>query len=203
MRRMTAFKQRGLEMKHTIIALLALFVLLSAGAVGARDSATFRYTLNGAVTGEDTTRSQIKNKNTVLWSSFNPGPALDISFFHAEEFDNGSGANCFAGGEFDGPFQILQERDGSALLHFYFEAFDNNGQGVHKYVLTLLGEYDDPLNFPPAQPGSGDSDVLFQSDAWDMTTEGRGQDRKVTCTGDSGEPGRQPFYTEINIERLD
>ena len=190
-------------MKHMIIALLALSVLLSAGAVGARESATFRYTLSGDVMGEDTTRSQIKNNNTVLWSSFNPGPALDISHFLAEEFDNGSGAGCFGGGEFEGSFQILQERDGSALLHFYFEAFDNNGQGDHKYVLTLLGEFDDPFNFPPAAPGSGDSDVQFQSDAWEMTTEGRGQDRKVTCTGDSGEPGRQLFHTDIDIQRLD
>lgn len=190
-------------MKHTITTLFTLFILISAGAAGARESATFRYTFSFGILGADTTRTQVKNRNPVLWSSFNPDPTLDIGFLQAEIFDNGSGADCFQGGEFEGPFQIWQERDGTARLAFYFNASDTDGGGDHKYVLTLVGPYDDPTNFPPAAPGSGDSDVRILSDEWVLTTEGRGQDRRVTCTGDSGESGRQPFYTEVNIERLD
>ena len=183
----------------SITLLLAMLILLFAGPADSRESGTFHYLVAGNISGEDERGNQIKKKNTTLWVS-QPGMELNISFFQAENFKNGSGAVCFPGdpnpdGKYTGPFVVSQERDGSAHVDFYFRASGTNGSLDHKYRLELFGTFDDDTNFPPAVGPSG---VVMAASAWLMSTEGKGQDRKVTWTGD----GDSGFAATVTVTRI-
>ena len=180
--------------RTSIFLLLALLILVLAGPANARESGLFSFDAMGDVSGYDENRNTIKKKTTQLVSSWPPGMFLDISFFQAVNFKNGSGADCFPDGDYTGPFVVLQQRDGSARVDFYFVANGTDGSPDHKYVLQLFGTFDDPGNFPPALGSS----IIMSAPAWLMSTEGRGQARKVTCTGD-GDAG---FAATVAVTRI-
>jgi hypothetical protein len=187
-------QHRGFRFQVACIGVFSVLALLLAGPVSARETGRFHFSAIGDVVGEDEANNRLKKNNNVLWGSYPPGMALDISYFQAVNFQNGSGSDCFPDGVYSGPFVVSQENDGSALVDFYFVASGTDGSTDHKYVLHLLGTFDDPGNFPPITG----TPIVMSAPAWMMTTEGKGQARKVTCTGD-GDAG---FVATVTVTRL-
>ncbi len=78
-------------------------------------------------------------------------------------------------------------------VQFFFTAFGNDGTPDIKYQLEMFGTFDNPANWLP-DPGT--STTLNVTD-WKMGTEGKGQNRKISCTGDGGfGPG-----TSLKVDR--
>ena len=124
---------------------------------------------------------------------------LNISFFENMLYDNGSGSKCFPGDtpllddyHYEGPFGVWQDRDGTAHATFYFSANGTNDTEGHKYVLHLMGGFVPDIDFPLMDGGT----AIMVATHWEMSTEGRGQDRKNTCTGD------HPFDTDNEVRVL-
>ena len=74
----------------------------------------------------------------------------------------------------------MRENRGSPSAEFYFEAFGKDSSPGHKYVLHLNGFFIPEDNFAPAVSTT----VTMYATDWEMSTEGKGQDRKNTCTGE-------------------
>lgn len=178
-----------------VLLLLVPFILLLAGpAVASKhgESAWFDTVVWGDVTGEDRERELIlKKKNNTGLNVVRPGMELDLSFFHDQVYTNGSGIGgaCFPGapgleaGHYEAAFVTNQFQDGSARSDYFFKANGLDGSEGHKYWLQLFGTFSNPDNFVPSLEVDNGV-VTMSAPGWLMVTEGKGKDRKITCTGD-------------------
>ena len=91
---------------------------------------------------------------------------------------------------------IIQERDGSGSATAWIHgATANDGVTAVKYRLDVVGTFDFPENWPPVL---GTSNTL-RITGWEMSSEGKGQLKKVSCTG----TGVFASPTSIRVERTE
>jgi hypothetical protein len=166
-----------------VFLLLVPFTLLLLSPADAREWGTFGFKVGSNLVGTGEQRISIKKNNTTLQVT-RPPMDLDINFFKAMNFKNGSGSDCFPGGagldpgHYAGAFVVYQNQDGSAHADFFFIASGVDGREI-KYWLQMFGEFDEPNNVPPAVDTTVSAELFY----WQMVTEGRGKDRKFSCTG--------------------
>lgn len=142
--------------------------------------ATFRVTFSGDISGGPEERTQQMQPSSTQVVISKPGIALDLAYFQTAL---AGGGVCFSAGEFTGPFQIKTKKKNTPSLaesFFFFSATGSGGVTEIKYVMTMNGQFTDPTNWPPAV---GTQNTAIMTD-WELTTEGGGQNRKVSCTGE-------------------
>ena len=117
---------------------------------------------------------------------------LDLSFVGKSCFtDPVTGSSTFIGAMIISQPQKKAPEQG--YVQFFFTAFGNDGTPGIKYMLEMFGIFGDPANWLPA-PGT--ATILTVAD-WNMTTEGKGQNRKISCIG----PGTFATETTVRIFR--
>jgi hypothetical protein len=163
--------------KLKLLTIAAALVLVVASPADAREFASFMLSVYQGESnwgGPVTASTQIKKKMTQV--EVPQGMSLDISFFQVI----GGGTACFPDTvDYEGWF-VVRENRGSPRAEFYFKAFGKDSSPGHKYVLHLNGVFLPDDNFPPSE---GSTATMYATD-WEMSTEGKGQDRHNTCTGD-------------------
>lgn len=184
------------------LSMVMLFWSSLGVEAGGREEATFRATVSGDISGGPQSRAQVIRDNTTQIVISKPSMVLDLSYFRGVSFKApDDGADCFAAGSYGGAgnggsMHISQERDGSGLATAWIRgATANDGVSDLTYRLDMTGSYDDPNNWPPAL---GTSNTL-RIDGWEMSSEGKGQLKKISCTGS----GSFDNPTSILVERTD
>jgi hypothetical protein len=113
--------------------------------------------------------------------------AQRVDFYGGKYGDNPpDGATCFAGSApVSGMYRLFQ--DGSAEFSTYPEFFTADGNELQKYHFFLTGRHNVQSleGFPVAGPVSENNGnlVILDFDRAEITTEGRGQNRRRSCTG--------------------
>ena len=123
---------------------------------------------------------------------------LDLSFF-SDFFKNVGGENCFGyNTPLDGNLTamlISQEKDGSAIVGYWFTGFGDDGTTTEiNYLLWMFGEFDED-NWPPAETGD---ETTVNLTSWEMTTESK-KNKNISCTGS----GDFDDGTTIKVERTE
>jgi len=153
-----------------------------------RDDATY------SVTGFETLSFEMvvgeagpgKKNNKIQVNFAVPGP--NLSFFEElfDELDGEgtAGTNCFRGAPlaaFGDSMLISLAKDGTAFVQYFFEGFgDDESDTEIKYQLEMFGGF--VKN--PLPPVVGTTRMTFTD--WEMSTEGKGKNRMISCTGFGG-----------------
>ena len=146
---------------------------------GGSSDATFRVTFSGDISGGPETRTQKLQPSSTQVIISKPGIALDLTYFQTAL---AGGGICFSADEFTGSLQIKTEKKNTPSLaesFFFFHATGSDGVTEIKYVMTMNGQFTDPTNWPPAV---GTQNTAIMTD-WEIGTEGTGQHRRISCTG--------------------
>ncbi len=140
--------------------------------------ATFRVTLFGDVTGGLETRTY-KTQPSSTQVVLNDG--IDVELAYLQTAIAGGGI-CFSAGSYRGPMiisAVSKKNPSLAQCTFWFQATGSDGVTEIRYVLTMNGTFTDPDNWPSAV---GTQNTVILTD-WETKTNGKGQNRKVSCTG--------------------
>ncbi len=129
--------------------------------------ARFTVTFSDDVVGGGCSGNRITERSNQI--VINP-VVLDLVFFFAE-FEG----DCFVAASYSDVMAISEQKGGSALADFYFDAFTVSGD-VIRYRLQMFGTFaGDWL------PANGASSTINLTD-WEMGTDTKGP-RKNACTG--------------------
>ena len=111
---------------------------------------------------------------------------FDAGFAKSEDFINGKyaspdGAACFGESVMaSGAYRLYE--DGSAEFSTYPEFLTADSEEIQKYQFFLTGKHDvEPLE---SFPVTGAASVTLSFDRVEITTEGKGQNRRRSCTGE-------------------
>ena len=186
-----------LNRKRILVAgILAGLCLAATGAqAGPKESLPFSLVMTGDLSGYDSRTENIRGNHSPVWFG---GDFTLSAFFVGNHYGGKDGEECFDGGTFTGPIQITQQKDGSAQAMWFFHGFSDDGNKTDiKYVLTLV----DPSgwiggSFPPR-----DNSVTMIATEWEIHTEGKGQLRKVSCTGTGGLADGNPVDVTITVSQ--
>jgi len=123
--------------------------------------------------------------------------AKSVSFYGGKYGDN-DGLNCF--GESDwvsGAYTLHQ--DSSAEFGTFPEFKTADGEAIQKYEFYLTGEHNFDLKNQEF-PAEGEITVDLEFDRVEIGTEGKGQNRRRSCTG-VFPTNEYPFHAEATITR--
>lgn len=190
----------------TLALVTSVFLFSSTGAVqgggGGREEAVFVGEVFGDITGGPQARAQTIRDNTTQIVISKPSMRLDLTYFQGVTFKVADdGLDCFSDGLYGGPgeggsMHIIQERDGSGSATAWIHgATANDGVTDVKYRLDVVGVFDDETNWPPALATFN----TLRITGWEMSSEGKGKLKNVSCTG----AGVFPNPTSIRVERTD
>ncbi len=127
-----------------------------------------------------------KKINTIQVNFPGPGPNLGFfeEFFDELDTEGEAGTNCFRGAPLDAfgdSMLISLAKDGTAFVQYFFEGFGDDGSDTEiKYQLEMFGGF--VKN--PLPPVVGTTRMTFTD--WEMSTEGKGKNRMISCTGFGG-----------------
>ena len=156
------------------------------------EDATFEVQVFGDITGgpQERVNGISKSSNQVVVRDM----TLNLTFFKTALAE---GKNCFSAGTFTSTLAINQPKKkvpSQARFQFFFKAKGNDGTATEiKYLLEGQGTFDSPANWPPSK---GTTTTATFTD-WEMSTEGKGQNKKISCTGEGS------FAVVITVGRID
>lgn len=171
--------------RRILLSIAACAAIAATAAAGGRDEAQFTVTVMDDVSGGPETRLNVVRRSTDQVIISQPGITLDLSWFQSIRFKTeGDGADCFFLGLYGpdqggGSLSVKRQKDGSAVIDYWFYATGNDRATEIHYHLQMMGTFDDPSNWPPA-PGTTN---VARASSWEMSSEGKGADRKISCTG--------------------
>ena len=154
--------------------------------------ATFDVTviIEGNVIGGAPINNEITNGSKNIGGFFDM--PLDLSFFTAMDDPKTpqiDGEICFkdpitGSSIFIGAMIISQPQKKApeqAYVQFFFTAFGNDETPDINYQLDMFGTFEPGKPWPPDPVGESNTLTLT---SWEMNTSGKGQNRKISCTGD-------------------
>ena len=177
--------------RYRVFTVLIVGCLLLTGTslAGPKETLHFGFEMVGGVEAVGSRNETIRGPNSPVWigtSDLDLAPA-----FHSDGMELVQGGdNCFSDqlSPLKASLQIMEDNDGSARVNIYFTAWSSDGKATEiKYWLILVDSagwagLDGVDDFPPRG-----TTVTMEPDYWAMITEGRGQLKKVSCTGEGGD----------------
>ena len=184
--------------RHQVLLFSALLLtgaifsgtVLVGGKGGKGTPASFTVTFSGDVAGTDCSGNRITERsNQIVINSVE----LDLGFFFAEFVE---GDICFAPGFHTDVMAISEQKDGSILADFYFDASTVTGDPI-RYRLQMFGEKVEG-GWIPANGDDNSTIIDLTAPGWEMGTDTKGP-RKNACTGS----GTFNLVTTLEVARVD
>jgi hypothetical protein len=174
-------------MFNAALRITIVVALVAALPAAGKDSATFRATVEGEISGGPQAHvNSITSATNQVVIRLMP---MDLSLF-GERISEGSA--CFWQARYEGPLTVERDKKGNAISKYYFTARARDSVTEVKYLLDMKGLMDDVSNWLPV-PGTA---VYMNVSDWSVAAESKGQGR-AACSG-SGTLNA----TTILIERL-
>ncbi len=166
--------------------------VLVGGKGGKGTPASFTVTFSGDVVGGGCSGNRITERSNQI--VINP-VVLNLGFFFLpEQFLDGD--VCFGSMSYPDVMAISEQKDGSILADFYFDAYTVTNEPI-RYRLQMFGEVVVGGWLPDSGPSGTTIDLL----GWEMGTDTKGP-RKRACTG-SGPTAPDTFDTTLTVVRVD
>ena len=178
-----------MKFTRNFFLVVCLGMFMSAATAGKPEPLLFTFQVGGEVMGAGSDVERVRGNTSPVW--FDEEFWLGGVLLTDAAYRDRSAADCFPDfGDpavgFNAQMQLTRNNSGAAQAILWFRGFSEDGKETEvKYELTLVdpvGWRDDSGGLVTEFPPIGTS-IWMNATEWTMTTEGKGQLKKVSCTG--------------------
>ena len=152
--------------------------------------------LTGAVEADDGLDGAVETYNVVVRSTNEITAEIVVRHFlfdavfakledfFSDKYGDPDGQYCFGDPDWaSGKYTLFDDEDRSVEFSTFPEFFTVDGEEIQKYHFYLTGYHDVDMPLENNFPADGPATITMVFDRVEITTEGKGQNRRRTCTG--------------------